>query len=75
VVNANLFGNGTAIFTSSGAAARKYQHDVDVGQVGINVPVVSVPKPVAQPVAQPLTSAAAAATPVVLRALLRQRRR
>ncbi len=43
-VNSNPYGNGTAIFTTSGAAARKYQHEVDVGQVGINVPI-PVPLP------------------------------
>jgi hypothetical protein len=32
-INANPYGNGTAIFTSSGAAARKYQREIDVGQV------------------------------------------
>ena len=41
IVNANPYGNGTAIFTGSGAAARKFQHEVDVGQVGINVAIVS----------------------------------
>lgn len=44
LVNANPYGNGTCIFTGSGAAARKYQHEVDVGQVGINVPI-PVPLP------------------------------
>ena len=44
LVNANPFGNGTAIFTQSGAAARKFQEDIDVGQVGINVPI-PVPVP------------------------------
>jgi malonate-semialdehyde dehydrogenase (acetylating)/methylmalonate-semialdehyde dehydrogenase len=39
LVNRNEFGNGTAIFTRSGAAARAYQHDVQVGMVGINVPI------------------------------------
>jgi malonate-semialdehyde dehydrogenase (acetylating)/methylmalonate-semialdehyde dehydrogenase len=39
IVNRNEFGNGTAIFTRSGAAARAYQHDVQVGMVGINVPI------------------------------------
>ncbi|KAK3284755.1 Methylmalonate-semialdehyde dehydrogenase [acylating], mitochondrial [Cymbomonas tetramitiformis] len=43
-VNANAYGNGTAIFTNSGAAARKFQADIDVGQVGINVPI-PVPVP------------------------------
>ena len=44
LVNANPYGNGTSIFTGSGAAARKYQHEVEVGQVGINVPI-PVPLP------------------------------
>ncbi|WDS37857.1 CoA-acylating methylmalonate-semialdehyde dehydrogenase [Pseudoxanthomonas sp.] len=43
-VNANPNGNGTAVFTQSGAAARKFQEDIDVGQVGINVPI-PVPVP------------------------------
>ena len=42
LVNSCKYGNGTAIFTQSGAAARKYQHEVDVGQVGINVALVSL---------------------------------
>lgn len=41
IINNNRYGNGTAVFTRSGAAARKFQEDVDVGQVGINVPIVS----------------------------------
>lgn len=44
LVNANPHGNGTAIFTQSGAAARHFQEEVDVGQVGINVPI-PVPVP------------------------------
>lgn len=44
LINANPFGNGTAIFTQSGAAARKFQNEIDVGQVGINVPI-PVPVP------------------------------
>ncbi|MBA3980914.1 MAG: methylmalonate-semialdehyde dehydrogenase (CoA acylating) [Alcanivorax sp.] len=44
LVNNNPYGNGTSIFTASGAAARKYQHEVEVGQVGINVPI-PVPLP------------------------------
>ncbi|MET4162356.1 malonate-semialdehyde dehydrogenase (acetylating)/methylmalonate-semialdehyde dehydrogenase [Marinobacterium sp. MBR-111] len=43
-INANPNGNGTSIFTSSGWAARRYENDIDVGQVGINVPI---PVPVA----------------------------
>jgi malonate-semialdehyde dehydrogenase (acetylating)/methylmalonate-semialdehyde dehydrogenase len=39
VVNANEYGNGTAIFTSDGAAARAFQAQVEVGMVGINVPI------------------------------------
>ncbi|MFT3717134.1 MAG: CoA-acylating methylmalonate-semialdehyde dehydrogenase [Pseudorhodoferax sp.] len=44
LVNRNPNGNGTAIFTQSGAAARKFQEEIDVGQVGINVPI-PVPVP------------------------------
>ena len=44
LVNANPNGNGTAIFTRSGGAARKFQEEIDVGQVGINVPI-PVPVP------------------------------
>ncbi|KAJ1975967.1 hypothetical protein H4R34_004148 [Dimargaris verticillata] len=44
LVNSNRYGNGTAIFTRSGAAARKFQKEIDVGQVGINVPI-PVPLP------------------------------
>jgi len=43
-INANPFGNGTGIFTQSGAAARKFQNEIDAGQVGINVPI-PVPVP------------------------------
>eukprot|EP00828_Plagiopyla_frontata_P041319 TRINITY_DN584_c0_g1_i6.p1 TRINITY_DN584_c0_g1~~TRINITY_DN584_c0_g1_i6.p1 ORF type:complete len:180 (+),score=41.15 TRINITY_DN584_c0_g1_i6:77-616(+) len=39
LINKNQWGNGTAIFTKSGAAARKFQMEVDAGQVGINVPI------------------------------------
>lgn len=39
IVNANQYGNGTAIFTRSGAAARTFEHEVQVGMVGINVPI------------------------------------
>ncbi|HEY8554713.1 MAG TPA: CoA-acylating methylmalonate-semialdehyde dehydrogenase [Burkholderiales bacterium] len=38
-INANPNGNGTSIFTSSGWVARKFQNEIDVGQVGINVPI------------------------------------
>lgn len=44
LTNANKYGNGCAIFTQSGPVARKYQHEIDVGQVGINVPI-PVPLP------------------------------
>src|SRR5690606_209416 len=44
LVNAGAYGNGTALFTRDGGAARRYQHDVEVGMVGINVPI---PVPVA----------------------------
>jgi malonate-semialdehyde dehydrogenase (acetylating) / methylmalonate-semialdehyde dehydrogenase len=39
IVNANQYGNGTAIFTSSGQAARTFQRHVQVGMIGINVPI------------------------------------
>jgi len=39
LVNANPYGNGTAIFTNDGGAARRYQNEVQVGMVGINVPI------------------------------------
>ena len=39
LVNANRYGNGTAIFTNDGGAARRYQHEVEVGMVGVNVPI------------------------------------
>ena len=39
VIHANPYGNGTAIFTNSGEAARRFHRRVDVGKVGINVPV------------------------------------
>ncbi|MGE0858044.1 MAG: CoA-acylating methylmalonate-semialdehyde dehydrogenase [Gammaproteobacteria bacterium] len=44
MVNQHPFGNGTAIFTRDGGAARRFQHEVEVGMVGINVPI---PVPVA----------------------------
>ena len=44
LINSNPFGNGTGIFTQSGAVARKFQNEIDVGQVGINVPI-PVPVP------------------------------
>ncbi|MCW2851687.1 MAG: CoA-acylating methylmalonate-semialdehyde dehydrogenase [Nocardioides sp.] len=39
LVNANPYGNGTAIFTHDGGAARRFQREVEVGMVGINVPI------------------------------------
>src|SRR6266704_4635880 len=39
LINANPYGNGTAIFTSSGEAARRFQRGVNVGMIGINVPI------------------------------------
>ncbi|HBY84578.1 MAG TPA: malonate-semialdehyde dehydrogenase, partial [Colwellia sp.] len=44
IINANPNGNGTSIFTSSGWNARLFENEIDVGQVGINVPI---PVPVA----------------------------
>ncbi len=39
IVNANRWGNGTAVFTNDGGAARKFQNEIEVGMVGINVPI------------------------------------
>ena len=39
LINSNPYGNGTAIFTSSGEAARRFQREVNVGMIGINVPI------------------------------------
>ena len=44
LINSGAFGNGTAIFTNAGGAARRFQKDVQVGMIGINVPI---PVPVA----------------------------
>ena len=44
LVNNSPYGNGTSIFTDSGSVARRYRHEVEVGQVGINVPI-PVPLP------------------------------
>lgn len=43
-VNGNPFGNGTALFTSSGTAAHRFKSEIEVGQVGINLPI-PVPLP------------------------------
>ncbi len=39
LVNDNAYGNGTAVFTNDGGAARKFQNEIQVGMVGINVPI------------------------------------
>jgi malonate-semialdehyde dehydrogenase (acetylating)/methylmalonate-semialdehyde dehydrogenase len=44
VINKNPYGNGTAIFTNSGAASRKFVNEIDAGNVGVNVPI-PVPLP------------------------------
>lgn len=44
LTNDNMYGNGVAIFTTSGGAARKLQHEIEAGQIGINLPV-PVPLP------------------------------
>ncbi len=44
LINANRYANGTAVFTRDGGAARRFQSDVEVGMVGVNVPI---PVPVA----------------------------
>ena len=44
LINSNKYGNGVAIFTKSGGNARKFQHEIEAGQVGINLPI-PVPLP------------------------------
>ncbi|KAG6878649.1 hypothetical protein C0993_001172 [Termitomyces sp. T159_Od127] len=44
IINENKYGNGTAIFTQSGATASKFENSVNIGQIGINVPI-PVPLP------------------------------
>ncbi|MDQ1554891.1 MAG: malonate-semialdehyde dehydrogenase (acetylating) / methylmalonate-semialdehyde dehydrogenase [Microbacteriaceae bacterium] len=44
LINSSPYGNGTAIFTNDGGAARKFQREIQVGMIGINVPI---PVPVA----------------------------
>src|SRR3954470_4852467 len=39
LINSNPYGNGTAIFTNDGGAARRFQNEVQVGMIGINVPI------------------------------------
>jgi malonate-semialdehyde dehydrogenase (acetylating)/methylmalonate-semialdehyde dehydrogenase len=42
LINSNPYGNGTAIFTTNGATARKFTQEIDVGQVGVNVPIPGI---------------------------------
>ena len=44
LINANEFANGTAVFTNDGGAARRFQREIEVGMVGINV---AIPVPMA----------------------------
>jgi len=44
LINAHKYGNGCAIFTRSGNHARKFQHEIECGQIGINLPI-PVPLP------------------------------
>jgi malonate-semialdehyde dehydrogenase (acetylating)/methylmalonate-semialdehyde dehydrogenase len=44
LINSGIYGNGTAIFTNDGGAARRFQNEVEVGMIGVNVPI---PVPVA----------------------------
>src|SRR5262249_57286060 len=41
IVNASRFGNGTSIFTESGASVRRYRHEVQAGMVGVNIGVAA----------------------------------
>ena len=40
-MNGSRFGNGTSIFTESGAAVRRYRHDVQAGMIGVNIGVAA----------------------------------
>ena len=60
LVNASPYGNGTAIFTNDGGAARRFQNEVEVGMVGINVPI---PVPMAVLLLRRLEGVACSATP------------
>lgn len=44
LINRHEYGNGVAIFTKSGGHARKFQHEIEAGQIGINLPI-PVPLP------------------------------
>lgn len=44
IINKNRYGNGAAIFTQSGASARRFETEINVGQLGVNVPI-PVPLP------------------------------
>merc|ERR1712001_282754 len=44
LVNSNIYGNGTAVFTNNGATARKFTNEIEAGQGGVNVPI-PVPLP------------------------------
>ncbi|KAI8334814.1 hypothetical protein BC941DRAFT_472738 [Chlamydoabsidia padenii] len=48
LMNKNSYGNGIVILTNSGAAARTYEHKVDMGQVEINIQVLALQKVVAR---------------------------
>ena len=39
LINDHPYGNGTAIFTNDGGAARRFQNEIEVGMIGINVPI------------------------------------
>jgi malonate-semialdehyde dehydrogenase (acetylating)/methylmalonate-semialdehyde dehydrogenase len=41
IVNSSRFGNGTSIFTESGASVRRYRHEVEVGMIGVNIGVAA----------------------------------
>ena len=43
IISENQYGNGTSIYTTSGPAARKFKHEVKVGQVGVNIPIPVAP--------------------------------
>jgi malonate-semialdehyde dehydrogenase (acetylating)/methylmalonate-semialdehyde dehydrogenase len=45
-INSNMYGNGTAIFTTNGATARKFTQEIDVGQVNVHISCGTTAEPI-----------------------------
>lgn len=48
-INSNMYGNGTAIFTTNGATARKFTQEIDVGQVNVHIGCGTTVEPILSP--------------------------